>query len=172
MEINSMLTWMMEDVTPSGTKNMDAIMKKLLKFRALEEGGRMMSDFITPGKSMDQLNKEALKLEILKKKRALGMDYDSGLEYEEDNNANDRAVKGMFTIKALNYGAKNTAMKNPQSLDVLLKEAWAMETTPKTVAMDRRIPKMAVSSGGSNLFTRLLGGKPSGYSSILRLIGR
>jgi len=180
MELNQMLTWMLSEATPSGSSNMDMIMKKVLRYRAIEEGGKTVSDVLgIGGDKMQDLEEMNMRLDILRKKKALGMDYDDSLEFQDaiNDSGKDRAVKGIFAKRAADIAEKHPlAAKNSQTLDAILKDAFAMEGSPSAGALDRRKAVFktaynAVSSGkthsGTGLLSKILGGLPHGSSTNL-----
>jgi len=184
MELNQMLTWALSEATPSGDANMDMIMRKVLKYRAMEEGGRTISDFLgVGGDKMQDLERMNLELEILNKKKALGMDYTTTDEYERSINdgGKDTAVKGVLSKHSADIAEKHPfAAKNPQTLDAIFKEAFGIGDNSAASAMDRRKPVFktaynAVSSGKTHLaseglLSKILGGKHGSRSSLFRYI--
>ena len=189
MEINQMLTWALAEATPSGDANMDLIMRKVLKYKALEEAGRGVSDFLGMGANeAEDLTNRNLQLEILLKKRQLGMDMNNTEDFERALNGPEwqDSVKGTVAKRAADYSDRSTrtgslARTNPQTLEALYKEAHAIDTSPGHMAGDRRQPyfktaRSAVSSGKSSsmdMIKKFLGGSTHGSSSnLLRLITR
>lgn len=176
MELNQMLTWALAEATPSGDANMDMILKKVLKYRALEEASIGISDMLSSGENQQDLENMNLKLEILQKKKQLGMDYDTSQEFEDGINGADDAVKGTLSNRFANLSDKRSKRfgvskrDNPQSLQALYKEAHAISPDSPSAGLDRRAPhpyfktaeKVVTSQKeahtGFDLFKKFLGG--------------
>lgn len=178
MELNQMLTWALAEATPSGDANMDMIFKKLLKYRALEEAGKSASDLFGSGEDFQDLQNMNLKLEILQKKKQLGMDYDTSKDFEKDINGPDDAVKGVLSNRFANLTDRRAGnARNPNSLNALFKDAFSMDSPGHVAVNDRRKPyfKFAESAigygnkshSGMDLIKKFLGGSPHGSSSNL-----
>ena len=180
MELNQMLTWALAEASPSGDANMDLIMRKVLRYKALEEGGRSISDFFgVGGDKMQDLNERNLKLEILMKKKQLGMDYNTSQDYENaiNDGGADKAVAGTLSNKFNKVAEKHRFdAKNPQTLEALFKEAHAVGNDTGKGFGERRQPYFktaysAVSSEkptqGLDLVNKFLGGNTHGSKSSL-----
>ena len=182
MELNQMLTWALSEATPSGDANMDMIMRKVLKYKALEEAGKGASDLFSSGENIQDLEKMNMKLEIMQKKRQLGMDYNTSQDFEDAVNGPDDAVKGVLSNRFANLSDKRAKLgRNPQSLEAIFKDAHIMDSPGHTAVVDRRKPVFKIaesavgygekSHSGLDLIKKFLspGGSPhaNGTSSAL-----